>query len=212
MPSVDPSRNRPTPVPSPTAPPMPTPRPGAPGYLHWGGRPAPKPEETGTRARPVGPGARRPWAAAAPSPPPPAFSLRRSHRRAGPSCFCSQTSRAAGGDKGAAPRLRGPWQRPRQLGARGSLQLCSGARPGSARSAGARLPGEALEAGHGEDPRRAGRGTVPAGPPAARTAPSSAAAAPRLISGPARTRPAAARLAAQPPVAIAMSPPPPTCC
>lgn len=58
--------------------------------------------------------------------------------------------------------------------------------------------------------RRAGLRTVPAGRPAARAAQTSASAAPRLISGPARTRPAAARLAAQPPVAIAM--PPPTCC
>lgn len=60
---------------------------------------------------------------------------------------------------------------------------------------------------------RAGLGTVPARRPAARAAPTGDGAAPRLISGPARTRPAtAARLAAQPPVAIAMSSPPPTCC
>lgn len=88
-----------------------------------------------------------------------------------------------------------------------SPQLCSAARPGSVRSAGARPQGKALGSGRGEGGRGAGRGTVPAGPPAARAAPSCAAAAPRLISGPARTRPAAARLAAQPPVAIAMSPP-----
>lgn len=75
----------PAPVPSPMAPPVPTPRPGVPGYLQRGGRGRPSRRRRGTCARPNGLGVRRPRAAAAPSPLP-AFSRRRSHRQAGPSC------------------------------------------------------------------------------------------------------------------------------
>lgn len=109
-------------------------------------------------------------------------------------------------------RCRALWLQRRlrhRLGARGRQQLCVAAPPGSERGALARPRTEALGAGARRGRERGRRGTVPAGPPAARAAPSSAAAAPRLISGPARTRPAAARLAAQPPVAIAMFSPPP---
>jgi hypothetical protein len=101
---------------------------------------------------------------------------------------------------------------PRRRRRRGGTHLepareCSSSRPLGRAGRAPPWPGPRLGA-LGPDAARAGLRTVPAGLPAARAAPTSAAAAPRLISGPARTRPAAARLAAQPPVAIAMSPPP----